>query len=186
MRTSKIWAQFSAQTTQNLLRVNDQNVVLWAIDENMGTNLQAFYKHFYIGCLKTQKQQLHFVKINHFFFFFLHSGRARVNRAGASQYGQGAAPSDIGLAGTLRYTINTWSLDRVRNRGTSGGRPIQVSSSTKNPCVCAVRVHVRRASLVEVGDFKQIVDARWTDRLDSWTVEQIGRADGRPNGRSDR
>ena len=50
----------------NLLRVNDQNLVLWAIDENMGTNLQAFYKHFYIGCLKT-----HFVKIkNKFFFFF--------------------------------------------------------------------------------------------------------------------
>ena len=51
------------QTTQNLLRVNDKNFVLWAIDEIMGTNLQAFYKHFYIGCLKTQKQQLHFVKI---------------------------------------------------------------------------------------------------------------------------
>ena len=62
-RTSKIRAQFSAQTTQNLLRVNDQNLVLWAIDENMGTNLQAFYKHCYIGCLQTQKQQLHFVSI---------------------------------------------------------------------------------------------------------------------------
>ena len=60
-RTTEIRAQFSAQTTQNLLRVNDQNLVLWAIDENMGTNLQEFYKHFYIGCLKTQKQQLHFV-----------------------------------------------------------------------------------------------------------------------------
>ena len=71
-RTTKIRAQFSAQMTQNLLRVNDQNLVLWAIDENMGTNLQAFYKHFYIGCLKTQKQQLHFVKIqNKLFFFFL-------------------------------------------------------------------------------------------------------------------
>ena len=35
--------------------------ILWAIDESMGTNLQTFYKHFYIGCLKTQKQQLHFV-----------------------------------------------------------------------------------------------------------------------------
>ena len=34
--------QFRAQTTPNLLRVNDQNLVLWAIDENMGTNLQAF------------------------------------------------------------------------------------------------------------------------------------------------
>ena len=79
-RTTKIRAQFSAQTTQNLLRVNDQNLVLWAIDENMGTNLQAFYKHFYISCLKTQKQRLHFVKI--IFFFFFNSGRARVNRAG--------------------------------------------------------------------------------------------------------
>ena len=45
-----------------------QNLVLWAIAENMGTNLQAFYKHFYIGCLKTQKQQLHFVKIINIFF----------------------------------------------------------------------------------------------------------------------
>ena len=60
-------AQFTAQTKQNRARVNDQNLVLWAIDENMGTNLQAFYKHFYIGCLKTQKQQLHFVKIKQFF-----------------------------------------------------------------------------------------------------------------------
>ena len=42
--------------------------VLWAIDENMGTNLQAFYRHFYFSSLKTQKKQLHFVKINHFFF----------------------------------------------------------------------------------------------------------------------
>ena len=58
-RTTKIRAQFSAQTTQNLLRVNDQNLVLWAIDENMGTNLQAYYKHFYVGCLKTQKQQFY-------------------------------------------------------------------------------------------------------------------------------
>ena len=69
-RTTKIRAQFSAQTTQNLLCVNDQNLVLRAIDENMGTNLQAFYKNFYIGCLKTQKQQLHFVKIKNIFFFF--------------------------------------------------------------------------------------------------------------------
>ena len=38
--------------------------ILSAIDEKMGTNLQAFYKHFYIGCLKTQKQQLHLVKYN--------------------------------------------------------------------------------------------------------------------------
>ena len=65
--------------------MNDLNLVFWAIDENMGTNLQAFYKHFYIGCLKTQKKkQLHFVKIKQFFFFFFffYSGRARVNRAG--------------------------------------------------------------------------------------------------------
>ena len=53
-----------------LLCVNDQNLVLWAIDENMGINLQAFYKHFYIGCLKTQKQQLHFEQIFLFFYFF--------------------------------------------------------------------------------------------------------------------
>ena len=54
----------------DLLRVNDQNLILWAIDENMGTDLQAFYKHFYIGCLKTQKQQLHFVKIKNKIIFF--------------------------------------------------------------------------------------------------------------------
>ena len=70
-RTTKIRAQFSAQTTQNLLRVNDQNLVLWPIDENMGTNLQAFYKHFYIGCPKTQKQQLQFCKNNIYIFFKL-------------------------------------------------------------------------------------------------------------------
>ena len=57
-------------------------MALWAIDENMGTNLQAFYKHFYIGCLKTQKQQLYFVKII-FFFFVIRAGRKPV-RAGRS------------------------------------------------------------------------------------------------------
>ena len=67
--------------------MNDQNLVFWAIDENMGTNLQAFYKHFYIGCLKRQKQQLHFVKIKNIFFVSKkkkknYSGRARVNRGG--------------------------------------------------------------------------------------------------------
>ena len=36
----------------------------------MGTNLQAFNKYFYIGCPKTQKQQLHFVKIKIIFFLF--------------------------------------------------------------------------------------------------------------------
>ena len=86
---TKIRVQFSAQTTQNRahLRVNDQNLVLWAIDENMGTNLQAYYKHFYIGCLKTQKS-ITFCKnktiffLLNYFFSFLNSGRARVNRAG--------------------------------------------------------------------------------------------------------
>ena len=55
----------------------------------MDTNLQAFYKHFYIGCLKTQKQQLHLVKIqnnfkiknNFYFYFFIRAGRC-VNLAG--------------------------------------------------------------------------------------------------------
>ena len=54
--TTKIWSQSSTRTKWGL------GTILWAIDENMGTNLQAFYKHFYIGCLKTQKQQLYFVK----------------------------------------------------------------------------------------------------------------------------
>ena len=51
--------------------MNDQNLVMWSIDENIGTNLQAFYKHFYIDCLKTQKQQLHFVKIKIYLFLNL-------------------------------------------------------------------------------------------------------------------
>ena len=36
-RTTKIWAQFSAQTKRDLV------TILWVIDENVGTNLQAFY-----------------------------------------------------------------------------------------------------------------------------------------------
>ena len=75
-RTTKIRAQFSARTTHNRAQFRarmtkiwsqsstrtkrDLGTILWAIDEKMGTHLQAFYKHFYIGCLKTQKQQLHF------------------------------------------------------------------------------------------------------------------------------
>ena len=61
-KRNEVWAQFC-----------------WTIDENVGTNLQAFYKHFYIGCLKTQ-QQSHVVSGNFFFlnliFFFFNSGRA--------------------------------------------------------------------------------------------------------------
>ena len=53
-----------------ILRMNDQNLVLCAPDENMGTDLQAFYKHFYIGCLKTQKQIFTFCKNNFFFLIF--------------------------------------------------------------------------------------------------------------------
>ena len=92
-RTTKIRAQFSAQTTQNLLRVNDQNLVLWAIDENMGTNLQAFYKHFYIGCLKTQKQQLHFIKIKikQFLIFFFHLSGQDARTSSRAQASTGRA-----------------------------------------------------------------------------------------------
>ena len=94
---TKFRAQFSAQTTQNwaqfrtrmtksdiLLRVNDQNLVtiqhanetrsghnFEGLNEYMVRNLQAFYKHFYIGCLKTQKTAITFL-----FYFFLYSGRA--------------------------------------------------------------------------------------------------------------
>ena len=81
--TTKIWSQSSMRTKRGL------GTILWAIDENMGTNLQAFYKHFYIGCLKTQKQQLHFVnykqklKFKYFFVIFL-------IRAGRCIIGQGA------------------------------------------------------------------------------------------------
>ena len=54
----------------------------------MGTNLQAFCRHFYISCLKTHKKKNYFVKnkkklnLNFFFFFFSNSGRAWINRAG--------------------------------------------------------------------------------------------------------
>ena len=95
--------------TQNLLRVNDQNLILWAIDENIGTNLQAFYNNSYIGCLKTQKQQLlHFVKkkIKLTSFFLIRAGRCVIGQ-GASQYGQGAVPSEIGLAGALGLLRNS-------------------------------------------------------------------------------
>ena len=37
VRTPKIWAQSSTQTKQDL------GTILWAIDENMGTDLQALY-----------------------------------------------------------------------------------------------------------------------------------------------
>ena len=52
----------------------------------MGTNLQAFYKHFYIGCPKTQKQQLHFVKIKIYIYIFL-------NLIFFFRFGQGACKS---------------------------------------------------------------------------------------------
>ena len=62
------------------------HTILSAIDENMGTNLQAFYKHLYIGCLKTQ-QQLHFVndkKKFNFLFFFPGQGACKSGRAQAN------------------------------------------------------------------------------------------------------
>ena len=62
-RTTKIRAQFSARTTHNraqfrarMTKIRSQSstrtkrglgTILWAIDENMGTNLLAFYKHSY-------------------------------------------------------------------------------------------------------------------------------------------
>ena len=56
---------------------NEVWTLLWPFDENMGTNLQAFYKPFYIVCLKTQKQQLHFVNkknLNYLFIFLFGQG----------------------------------------------------------------------------------------------------------------
>ena len=86
-----------------LLRVNDQNsVTIQHVNETRsshnfvgdwwkhGHKSERGYKHFYIGCLKTQKQQLHFVnknKIknlkNYFKYIFVlnNSGRALDNRA---------------------------------------------------------------------------------------------------------
>ena len=80
----------------------------------MGTNLQAFYKHFYIGYLKTQKQQLHFVKIKEnwrkkikcfFCFGFLNRAGRCVQRAGRK----------TGRAGRSWNTGIVWSLLRGRS-----------------------------------------------------------------------
>ena len=83
-----------------------------AIDENMGTNLQAFYKHFYIGCLKTQTQQLHFVKKKKIIKIFLYiiilyinnSDRALDNRGGRKVVRAGCS--------ALR-NMPSWNTERV-------------------------------------------------------------------------
>ena len=54
--------------------MNDQNLVLWAIDENMGTNLQAFLHRLF----ENTKTAITFCK--NIFFFFLNN--FFVNRAG--------------------------------------------------------------------------------------------------------
>ena len=78
------------------------------------------HKHFYISCLKTQ-QQLHFVNGGKFFFLIF---------VVTCQYGQGAASSEICLAGTLyvnscllvlRFTVNVL-LHIVITRGRSAER----------------------------------------------------------------
>ena len=70
-----------------LICVNEQNSVTiqhsdeTRFDENMGTNLQTYYKHFYIGCLKTQNIILQKKKKKKKKYFY--------------------SPSEICLAGTL-------------------------------------------------------------------------------------
>ena len=83
---------------------------IWSCGQLMKTWAQIC-KHF-TSCLKTQKQQLHFVKIKKLLILFLNwiflflnyfsirAGRVSIGQ-GDSQYGQGTAPSEIGLAGTL-------------------------------------------------------------------------------------
>ena len=71
--------------------------ILWVIDENMGTNLQA---QAFLHRL-SENTTIKFCKWDFFFFFIIRAGRLQVEQ-GASQYGQGAAPSEIGLAGTLQ------------------------------------------------------------------------------------
>ena len=86
----------------------------------MGTNLQAFYKHFYIGCLKTQKQQLHFVKIKYKFFwfsinfFFCYSGRARVNRAGRKSVRAGRSALRNRPSWNTGFNHSVMEADRIR------------------------------------------------------------------------
>ena len=71
----------------------------------MGTNLQAQAHR-----RSETQQQLHFVNIIVFLFFLILLFIIRVGHLqigqGASQYGQGAAPSEICLAGTLIRIVN--------------------------------------------------------------------------------
>ena len=63
------WPKFGRNPARGL------GTVLWAIDENMGTNLQAFYNNFYTPVWRHKNS-------NYIFFFFLNLGRAVYNRAG--------------------------------------------------------------------------------------------------------
>ena len=57
-RITKIRSQSSTWTKRSL------GIILWAIDENMGINLQAFYKHFYTHVWKHKNR-------NYILYFFL-------------------------------------------------------------------------------------------------------------------
>ena len=73
----------------------------WKHGHKSASILQAFLHRL---SENTKKKQLHFVKIKQ--FFFIRAGRVHIGQ-GASQYGQGAAPSEIGLAGTLNSASQT-------------------------------------------------------------------------------
>ena len=106
MRTSKIWAQFSAQTTQNLAQFRVRSMKTWA--------QICKHKYFYIGCLKTQ-QQLHFVNggktKNYFIFYFLYvirAGRCLIGQYGPVRAGRSALRNMPSW--NTEYIMHTWTF----------------------------------------------------------------------------
>ena len=89
-RTPKIWAHSSTRTKQDL------GTILWAIDENIGTNLQALYIYM------TKKHKLYVI----FFFFSIRAGRY-VNRAGHKGIRAGRKTVRAGRS-TLR-NMHSWN-----------------------------------------------------------------------------
>ena len=74
---------------------------MWAIDENMSTNLQAVTSIFLHRLSENTKTAITFCE----FLYINNSGIAlEIIGQGARQYWQGAAPLEICLAGTLTHT----------------------------------------------------------------------------------
>ena len=93
------------------------------------------HKHFYIGCLKTVAIQKINGKKNYklfiFIFLIIRAGRLQIGQ-GASQYGQGAAPSEICLAGILNWECiemsGRWRKSELKERASVNLKMIPDSS----------------------------------------------------------